>query len=309
MTSDIHAVDSHTAGEPTRIVLAGGPPLGTGPLTERVERFRNEYDSYRRAVITEPRGSDVLVGGLLCEPHDPECQAGVIFFNNVGYLGMCGHGLIGLVETLRYQRKIDAGKMLIETPVGNVAATLHADGEVSVSNVESYRVAADVEVRTEDFGTFRGDIAFGGNWFFLTYDPDARIHRSELGKLTAMACAIRKAVNASGYPEVDHIEIFGEPDGEADSRNFVLCPGLEYDRSPCGTGTSAKMACLAADGKLAPNQRWIQQGVLGTSFACEYSWANANRQSIMPVIRGRAFITAETHLKLTANDPFCWGIQ
>ena len=152
--------------------------------------------------------------------------------------------------------------------VGNVAATLHADGEVSVSNVESYRVAADVEARTEDFGTFRGDIAFGGNWFFLTYDPDARIHRSELGKLTAMACAIRKAVNASGYPEVDHIEIFGEPDGEADSRNFVLCPGLEYDRSPCGTGTSAKMACLAADGKLAPNQRWIQQGVLGTSFAC-----------------------------------------
>lgn len=309
MTGEIHAVDSHTAGEPTRIVLAGGPPLGHGPLSERLTIFRTKHDAYRRAIITEPRGSDVLVGGLLCEPHDPSCQAGVIFFNNVGFLGMCGHGLIGLVETLRDQGKIDAGKLHIDTPVGKVAATLHSDGEISVSNVESYRIAKDVEVHPKGFGTVVGDIAYGGNWFFLANTPRQQTMRSEIGNLTAMACAIRQAINEAGYPEVDHVEIFGTPEGEADSRNFVLCPGLEYDRSPCGTGTSAKLACLAADGKLAPHQPWIQQGILGTSFACEYSWANSAKDRIKPTIRGKAFVTAETHLKLTANDPFCWGIQ
>lgn len=309
MPGDIHAIDSHTAGEPTRIVLSGGPPLGTGPLSDRLTAFRNKYDAYRRAIITEPRGSDVLVGGLLCEPHDQSCQAGVIFFNNVGFLGMCGHGLIGLMETLRDQGKIDVGKIHIETPVGKVAATLHDNGDVSVANVASYRVARNLEVHPEGFGTVRGDIAYGGNWFFLTNTPKQTINPDEISELTSMACAIRKAVNSAGYPEVDHVEIFGEPDEQADSRNFVLCPGLEYDRSPCGTGTSAKLACLAADGKLEPEKLWIQQGVLGTSFACSYSWADPDRTRINPIIRGRAFVTAEVRLKLAANDPFCWGIQ
>jgi 4-hydroxyproline epimerase len=309
MTGEIHTVDSHTAGEPTRIVLSGGPPLGHGPLSERLTIFRTKHDAYRRAIITEPRGSDVLVGGLLCEPYDPSCQAGVIFFNNIGFLGMCGHGLIGLVETLRDQGKLDVGQTHIETPVGKVAATLHKDGDVSVSNVESYRIAKDVEVHTKGFGIVRGDVAYGGNWFFLTNTPEHKIARSEIGKLTAMACAIRQAINEAGYPEVDHVEIFGPPEGEADSRNFVLCPGLEYDRSPCGTGTSAKLACLAADAKLAPNQSWIQQGVLGTSFTCDYSWADTSKERIKPTVRGRAFITAETRLRLTPKDPFCWGIQ
>ncbi len=309
MSGEIHAIDSHTAGEPTRIVLAGGPPLGKGSLSERLAIFRTKHDAYRRAIITEPRGSDVLVGGLVCEPHDPTCQAGVIFFNNVGFLGMCGHGLIGLVETLRDQGKIDVGQIQIETPVGKVAATLHEDGDISVSNVESYRVARDIEVHTDGFGIVRGDVAYGGNWFFLTNTPQQNIARGEIKHLTNMACAIRRAVNDAGYPDVDHVEIFGEPEGRADSRNFVLCPGLEYDRSPCGTGTSAKLACLAADGKLGPHQAWIQQGVLGTSFTCDYTWADADKTRIKPNIRGRAFITAETRLKLTANDPFCWGIQ
>ena len=309
MSGEIHAVDSHTAGEPTRIVLAGGPSLGDGTLSERLEIFRTQHDAYRRAIITEPRGSDVLVGGLLCEPHDPSCQAGVIFFNNVGFLGMCGHGLIGLMETLRDHGKVDVGQIHIETPVGKVAATLHDDGDISVSNVESYRVAKDIEVHAEGFGTVCGDVAYGGNWFFLTNAPQQKIARSEISVLTDMACAIRRAVNDAGYPDVDHVEIFGQPEGQADSRNFVLCPGLEYDRSPCGTGTSAKLACLAADGKLAPHQTWMQQGVLGTSFACEYSWADTDKTRINPTIRGRAFITAETRLKLTADDPFCWGIK
>ena len=307
MTGEIHAVDSHTAGEPTRIVLAGGPPLGNGPLSERLSLFRTKYDAYRRAIITEPRGSDVLVGGLLCEPHDPECQAGVIFFNNVGFLGMCGHGLIGLVETLRDQGKIDVGQIQIETPVGPVAATLHADGEISMSNVESYRVAKDVQVHTKGFGTVCGDIAYGGNWFFLTNTPQQQVTRDEIGNLTAMACAIRKAVNEGGYPKVDHIEIFGNPDDSADSRNFVLCPGLEYDRSPCGTGTSAKLACLAADERLAPGNPWIQESILGSRFTGTYR-SSGSPGEIVPTVSGRAWITAELELELNPEDPYRFGI-
>ena len=310
MTGEIHVIDSHTAGEPTRIVLSGGPPLGQGPLSEQLNRFRDEHDAFRKAIISEPRGSDVLVGGLLCEPHDQNCQAGVIFFNNVGYLGMCGHGLIGLIETLREIGRIDSGECKIDTPVGNVSAKLHENGEVSVSNVESYRLAKDVEVQVDGVGTVIGDVAYGGNWFFLTQDPKQEIAASNIKNLTSMACDIRRAVNAAGYPEVDHIELFGDALGtSAATKNFVLCPGLEYDRSPCGTGASAKLACLAADGKLAPNQRWVQQGILGTSFSCEYTWANALHKQIKPTIRGRAFITAEAQLKLRSDDPFCWGIQ
>ena len=310
MTGEIHVVDSHTAGEPTRVVVSGGPPLGQGPLSERLHRFRDQHDAYRRAIINEPRGSDVLVGGLLCEPHDPTCQAGVIFFNNIGYLGMCGHGLIGVVETLRDLGRMEAGEFQIDTPVGKVAAKLHANGEVSVSNVESYRVASNIEVQVEGVGTVVGDVAYGGNWFFLTNEPRQKIAHAEIGNLTLMACAIRRAINAAGYPEIDHVELFGDASvTTADSRNFVLCPGLEYDRSPCGTGTSAKLACLAADGKLEPHQHWVQQGILGTSFTCDFTWADSSHERIKPTIRGRAFITSEARLKLTADDPFCWGIQ
>jgi len=308
MTGEIHVIDSHTAGEPTRIVVSGGPPLGSGPLSEQLNRFRDKYDAYRTAIITEPRGSDVLVGGLLCESQDPACQAGVIFFNNVGYLGMCGHGLIGAVETLRNLGRIGTGEFQIDTPVGKVATQLHANGDVSISNVESYRVASNIELQVTGVGRVVGDVAYGGNWFFLTKEPKQEISHTEIGTLTAMASAIRRAINAAGFPEVDHVELFGDTAG-ADSRNFVLCPGLEYDRSPCGTGTSAKLACLAADGNLEPHQRWIQQGISGTSFTCEFTWTDASRGRIRPTIRGRAFITADARLQLTADDPFCWGIQ
>jgi 4-hydroxyproline epimerase len=310
MTQEIQVIDSHTAGEPTRVILSGGPLLGDGPLKERLHRFRTELDSFRTATVTEPRGSDVLVGALLCEPMDRTCSIGVIFFNNVGYLGMCGHGMIGVVETLRHCGRIGTGSCRIETPVGIVTAEVHEDGRISVGNVPSYRVASEVKIDADGVGTVVGDVAWGGNWFFLVREPRQILTIRRIPDLMRIAIAIRETVNADGFPKVDHVELYGEAlDPDADSKNFVLCPGLQYDRSPCGTGTSAKLACLAADGKLAPGEPWIQEGILGTSFVGRYQWADADREKIEPVITGRAHITGEARLLLQSDDPFRWGIR
>ena len=302
-------VDSHTGGEPTRVVVAGGPELGGGTVGERLERFRERYDHVRRAVVNEPRGSDVIVGALLCEPLDADASAGVIFFNNVGYLGMCGHGTIGLIATLAHLRRIRPGAHRLETPVGGVDALLHEDGRVTVRNVPAFVHRRGVSV---DVGgrTLTGDVAWGGNWFFLTDDHGEEVSGSNLERLTAHAWAIRESlreagVTGEGGAEIDHIELFG-PSEAADSRNFVLCPGKAYDRSPCGTGTSAKLALLAADGELAPGEVWRQESVIGSSF--EASYEPLGDGSVLPSITGRAYVTAEATLILAKDDPFRWGI-
>ncbi len=303
----ISVVDSHTGGEPTRVVVTGGPDLGRGPLSERRDLFRQHFDAMRAAIIEEPRGSDVMVGALLVEPTDPTCTAGVIFFNNVGYLGMCGHGTIGLITTLFHLGRIDAGVHLIETPVGIVKATLHENGEVSIQNVPSYRIKKDLEITVANIGTVTGDVAWGGNWFFLSECDSLAIRQDNIDALTDYAWRVRQAVNAAGYPEVDHIELFGPPTMPgADSKNFVLCPGRAYDRSPCGTGTSAKLACLAADGKLAEGDEWLQESIIGSIFKGSFK---RDRDQIIPFVTGSAYISAETTLMLDKKDPFCWGIR
>lgn len=305
----ICVIDSHTAGEPTRVVLSGGPDLGTGPLSERIERFRTEHDRFRSAVVNEPRGSDVLVGALLVEPHDPTCSLGVLFFNNVGPLGMCGHGTIGLVVTLAHLGRIQPGDHRIDTSVGPVTATLHLDGSVSVANVVSYRSAAAVTIQVPGLGPIVGDVAWGGNWFFLTNNAGAPVEVASIETLTERSWKIRQAVNAQGYPEVDHIELFGKPHYGGNSRNFVLCPGKAYDRSPCGTGTSAKIACLAAAGFLEEGTEWIQEGILGSSFRGSFRWVDRSAGTVLPVVTGIAFVTVEASLILNESDPFCWGIR
>ncbi|MGC1785082.1 MAG: proline racemase family protein [Acidobacteriaceae bacterium] len=307
----IRVVDSHTAGEPTRLVIAGGPDLGTGSLSERMECFQRSHDLFRNAVINEPRGSDVLVGALLCEPADSTCAAGAIFFNNVGYLGMCGHGTIGLVVTLAHMGRIKAGTHRIETPAGIVTATLHPTGQVTVENVPAYRRAHGVSVFVPGHGEVRGDVAWGGNWFFLTEDRTRDLSLQNVEELTEYTWNIRQALRASGITgangeEIDHIELFTTAKSDdADSKNFVLCPGKAYDRSPCGTGTSAKLACLYADGELRPAQVWRQRGILDTVFEGSVAIVNGN---IIPSITGSAYVTAETTLILDANDPFRMGI-
>ena len=308
-SQQVQVIDSHTGGEPTRVVIAGGPDLGSGTVAERLEVFRERHDRFRSAVVNEPRGSDVLVGALLVEPIDPACAAGVIFFNNVGPLRMCGHGAIGVAATLAHLRRIQPGTHRLETCVGEITATLHADGSVSIDNVPSYRKVKGARIEVPGVGTISGDIAWGGNWFFLVENHGRTLDRNAVEELTELTWAIRRAVNAQGYPEVDHVELFGPPQHPAaHARNFVLCPGKAYDRSPCGTGTSAKLACLAADDKLREGEAWVQESILGSLFTARYRRSD-DGSGILPTITGTAHVTAESTLILQENDPFCWGIR
>jgi proline racemase len=306
----IQIIDSHTGGEPTRVVVSGGPDLGRGTVAEQLTVFRDQHDRFRSAVVNEPRGSDVLVGAMLVEPADKSCVTGVLFFNNVGPLQMCGHGTIGLVVTLAHLGRIRPGEHRIETCVGVVTATLHEDGSVSVSNVPSFRKAKGAMVDVPGAGKVRGDVAWGGNWFFLVEDHGEELALKNVERLTDLNWRIRQAVNAQGFPEVDHVELFGPPQTKgAHSRNFVLCPGKAYDRSPCGTGTSAKLACLAADKKLAEGHAWVQESIIGSTFTGRFKWLNRDKGEIVPVITGTAFVNAEATLLLDEADPFCWGIR
>jgi 4-hydroxyproline epimerase len=311
----LRVVDSHTAGEPTRVVIDGGPDLGGGSVARRLERFRTDCDQYRSGIVNEPRGSDVLVGALLCEPDDAACAAGVIFFNNVGTIGMCGHGTIGLVVTLAHLGRIGAGTHRIETGVGIVTATLHDRARVTVSNVPSYRLAAKVKLDVPGYGEVIGDVAWGGNWFFLVEARGLRVSADNTAALSSFAGQVRQTLKATGFrgpngAEIDHIEVFGAASGpELNSRNFVLCPGLAYDRSPCGTGTSAKLACLFADGKLQPGEVWRQESVIGTVFEATFTVDEKRRDHVLPHITGSAYVTGDATLLFDDADPLRWGID
>ena len=310
----IRYVDSHTGGEPTRVVLDGYPDPGGLSLAQRVDVLRAEYDHFRAAVVTEPRASEATVGALLMPPITIGSVASVIYFNNDGYLGMCGHGMIGVIATLQYLGRISPGVHHLDTPVGSVACTLRPDGKVSFENILSYRHRKAVCVEIEGVGTVTGDIAWGGNWFFLVEATALNFNFDNIDALMRFAVAIRQALAREGIvgrggEEIDHIELFGAPSSTSlDSRNFVLCPGNAYDRSPCGTGTCAKLACLAADGKLAPGTIWQQESIVGSIFEGSYRLSE-NDDGIIATITGQAFICGEGTLLMDPADPFCWGIR
>lgn len=314
MTSNmrrVRVIDSHTGGEPTRVVISGGPDLGSDSLAQRLERFRNEHDEFRRAIVNEPRGSDAVIGALLCAPLDPSCATGIIFFDRAGYLGMCGHGTIGVVATLAHLKRIGPGQHRIETPVGLVIADLDENGKVEVTNVTSYRLATNVTVEVPGFGPVTGDVAWGGNWFFLVNDHGQQLEFENIDRLLEFTLRVREAVALAGITgpdghEIDHVELFGPSQlPGVDSKNFVLCPSKTYDRSPCGTGTSAKLACLFADGKLKEGEVWKQESIVGSVFEARIHVAN---NLVHPRIKSSAFITAEADLILDARDPFAMGI-
>lgn len=308
----IDIIDTHTAGEPTRVVTAGLPDLGRGSMAERLQRFRTQHDRWRRAVVLEPRGSDTVVGALLLEPEDSRACTGVIFFNNVGYLGMCGHGSMGVVRALQQLGRIGPGKHFLETPVGMTGVELFDDGRIAISNVESYRLTAHVELNIPVYGKICGDVAWGGNWFFITHDCPCPLQLTHLHQLTTYAEAIRAAlaqerVTGADGAEIDHVEINGPSAyAGADAGNFVLCPGMAYDRSPCGTGTSAKVACMAADGSLARGRIWRQAGILGTVFEASYQ---PGKRGVHPCIVGSAWVTAMGQQLIDPADPLAWGID
>ena len=311
MIRRVKVVDSHTGGEPTRVVISGGPDLGNDALSNRVARFRNEYDDFRRAVVNEPRGSDAVVGALLCPPVDKSCVTGVIYFNGVSYLGMCGHGTIGVVATLAYLKRIGPGAHGIETPVGIVVAHLDEEGKVEVANVPSYRLATNVRVEVPGIGPVTGDIAWGGNWFFLVKEHSEELALENLDRLMDFTLRVREALAQAGITgvgghEIDHVELFAPSKlAGVDSKNFVLCPGKAYDRSPCGTGTSAKLACLVADGKLREGEVWRQESIVGSVFEGRVKVIDNVDH---PRIKGSAFITAESDLIIDERDPLAMGI-
>jgi 4-hydroxyproline epimerase len=312
MIRRVRVIDSHTGGEPTRVVISGGPDLGNDALADRVERFRNEYDDFRCAVVNEPRGSDAVVGALLVPPVDASCMTGVIYFNSVSYLGMCGHGTIGVIATLAYLNQIGVGAHRVETPVGIVIAQLDDEGKVEVANVPSYRLKANVTIEVPELGPVTGDIAWGGNWFFLVKEHSEDLVLENLDRLMNFTLRVRAALAGAGITglgghEIDHVELFAPSQlAGVDSKNFVLCPGKAYDRSPCGTGTSAKLACLVADGKLAEGDVWRQESIVGSVFEGRVKVID---DVVHPRIKGAAFITAESDLLLDERDPFASGIR
>ena len=304
-------VDSHTGGEPTRTIVNGGPDLGTGSMAERKAIFEKDFDHIRTALVNEPRGSDVMVGALLCEPVDPTNAAGVIFFNNVGYLNMCGHGTIGLAVTLYRLGKIDIGEHIFETPVGPVTVNLLSPSQVSIENVPSYRHAKNISVEVPQIGSVSGDIAWGGNWFFLIKEHGLKLDLNNSDDLVDFCWRVRQALNSAGISgddgqAIDHVELFAPPSDAnlADSQNFVLCPGRAYDRSPCGTGTSAKLACLYQDGVLTEGEIWRQQSIIGSIFEGS---VRIDGEKIIPTISGEAFVNMQAQVIIDKDDPFTYG--
>lgn len=305
--NSFRVIDSHTGGEPTRVIIDLDLPLEGSTLQDQLQVIRNEYDRYRRAIVNEPRGSEIMVGAFILPPCDPANHAAVVFFNNVGYLGMCGHGMIGVVETLRYLGRIQSGLIRIETVAGVVKAELMPDLSVRIQNVPSYRSKKSWPIVTKQFGTVLVDIAYGGNWFAMAKADIMNDPNVSMRSLYEMAIEIMDECKQT-FPEVDHVELFGPPRNEkANSRNFVLCPGGMYDRSPCGTGTSAKLACLAQDGELLPGEIWVQEGHVGSTFEGAYQWYDSSGEKIIPTIRGKAYINGDSKIIISKDDPFAWG--
>jgi 4-hydroxyproline epimerase len=306
----IEVVDSHTEGEPTRVVIDGWTQPEGATMAERRSFLLRQQDRLRQAVVCEPRGHDAIVGALLTPPVEPGSLAGVVFFNNAGGLGMCGHGLIGLVRTLEFLGRLRPGALRIDTPVGSVGAELATDGAVTIENVPAYCHSRDVALDVPGLGRVSGDVAWGGNWFFLTELETLPLELTNVAALTEASSRVLLALRSNGVTGrdgalIDHVELFGPPHRkDADSRNFVLCPGFAYDRSPCGTGTSAKLAVLAARGTLAPGERWRQESITGSLFE---GWLEEQDGTLVPYIRGRAYVTGRSTLFFDPSDPFREG--
>lgn len=309
----MHVIDSHTEGEPTRVIVSGGPDLGSGSLAERAKTLATEHKEFYRSVVSEPYGQEAMVGVMLVEPVDPDCVAGVIYFDAAAVIGMCGHGTIGVAATLAHMGKIGVGTHKIETPVGVVEVTLSDANTVTVKNVESHRLHKDVELDIDGVGTVSGDIAYGGNWFFIVDESPTPVIPSNLRNLTETAIKIRHAIQEKQLTGtdggiLDHIVLYGPALTEnGHSRNFVLCPDNAYDRSPCGTGSSARLACLAADGRLAPDEEILQESTIGSSYRLRY--LPSKEGAVIPIITGQAFVTKEATLIINPNDPLKNGIR
>jgi 4-hydroxyproline epimerase len=303
----VRVIDSHTEGEPTRLVVEGLPEPAGNTVQDRVAAIERDFEALYRPLLLEPRAYEAMVGAWMGSPTAEGCIADVVYFNPAGVLGMCGHGTIGVAATLAQTGKLSPGDYRFNTPAGIVGVKIVDPATVQIENIPSYRIAASARLEVEGYGGVVGDVAYGGNHFFLVKNSPIPVISDRMDELGSFTKAVMAAARAQGYPDVNHVEVFGPPEREdADSKNYVLCPGGEYDRSPCGTGTSAKLACLAADGKLAPGEVWTQESIIGTAFR---AWYRADGDHTRPTIEGRAYITGEATLQFNDDDPLREGIR
>jgi 4-hydroxyproline epimerase len=311
MRRQIHVVDSHTGGEPTRVVVSGGPDLGDGPLVRRAERLEREFAGFRSGLVGEPRGTEALVAAVLGPPETPSSRAGVVYFDRAGVLGMCGHGTIGLVATLAHEGRLAPGPATLDTPVGPVRTELHADGSVSVENVAAHRTVVDRSVRLDAETTVVGDVVWGGNWFFVVDPSPIPLVAARIPELLAFTRRVRDALARDGIrgedgAPISHVFLNAPGTSGASGRDFVLCPSDTYDRSPCGTGTSALLAVLQARGKLGAGEPWVEESITGSRFVATFAMDGTR---VRPTIRGSAFVTGVTDLEFDDADPFREGIR
>ncbi|MGI9177053.1 MAG: proline racemase family protein, partial [Pirellulales bacterium] len=307
--------DSHTIGEPTRVVVdetfAAALALGDGSVRRRRDLFRERYDHVRRALVGDPRGAVAMVGVVLVPPHDPACRLGAFYFNRVGYLDMCGHATIGLAVTLGSLGRIEPGSFRLETPAGSVGVTWHGGIDASFECVPPRRIHRGLAVDCGSGQTVTGDVATSGLWFYLCRDHGIAVTPAEIPRLTDLAWTIRRGLEARGITGdggeiIDHIVLLGPPSTSGnDGKAFVLCPDGAFDRSPCGTGTSALVGCLHEDGLLAEGRTWRQESVLGGIYEAR---VRREGEILVPTVRGQAWITAESELRFAIDDPYRTGL-
>lgn len=312
----LRVIDSHTIGEPTRLVidesLVAGLDLGGGSVRERRDRFRERYDHVRQALVGDPRGTVAMVGVILLPPADPSCRFGAFCINRVGYLDMCGHATIGLAVTLGHLGRIEPGSFRLETPADVVGVTWHGGGEASFECVPPRRITKSLALACDDGARVTGDVATSGLWFFICRDHGLPVDSAGIPALTARAWAIRRALDARGITGtggavIDHVVLLGPPrDARNHGRAFVLCPDGAFDRSPCGTGTSALVGCLFEDGQLAEGHTWRQESVLGGVYEASIRRVGG---MLVPTVRGSAWLTGETTLHFAGDDPYRTGIE
>ncbi|MCB0526438.1 MAG: 4-hydroxyproline epimerase [Saprospiraceae bacterium] len=323
-------VDAHTCGNPVRLVAGGGPHLEGNNMSEKRQHFLQEFDWIRKGLMFEPRGHDMMSGSILYPPHDPANDSAVLFIETSGCLPMCGHGTIGTVTIAIEQGLINPkvpGQLRLETPAGLVEVLYHQEGKkvkwVRLTNVPAFLAAENIEVKCSDLGHLKVDVAYGGN-FYAIIDPQPNFsglqnYRAE--QLITWSRSIRQLLNETHefiHPEnptikgLSHILWTGEPlDSNSTARNAVFYGDKAIDRSPCGTGTSARMAQWYAKGLLKPGDQFIHESIIGSKFIgrIEEETSVAGQPAIRPSIEGWAIVTGFNTILFDDEDPYVEGFQ
>ncbi|SFR51709.1 proline racemase [Robiginitalea myxolifaciens] len=327
-------IDAHTCGNPVRVVKSGGPDLHGKDMSEKRQHFLRDFDWIRKGLMFEPRGHDMMSGSLLFPPHDPANDFAILFIETSGCLPMCGHGTIGTV-TIAIERGLVIpkvpGKLRMEAPAGLVEIAYHQNEKgkvewVELTNVPSYLAAQDLEIECPDLGPLRFDVGYGGNYYAII-DPQANyagLEHISAAQILQWSPELRKRINAR-YPnrfihplnstirDVSHILWTGKPlDPGSSGRNAVFYGDKAIDRSPCGTGTSARMAQLHAKGKLSLGESFIHESYIGSTFTgIVADTAEIGPQAaIIPKIRGWAKIYGENTITIDPeDDPYAYGFQ